>query len=71
MGFVGREEAIKTGIVVLHSFMYAINECSNHTQKYCGGGSGLPGQPGFTNYAYWKTLHAWVRNSYTIPLNSM
>jgi len=66
MGFIGKEEAIKTGIVVLHTFMYAINECANHTQKYCGGkygtpatGQGVPGQAGFNNYQYWKTLHAW------------
>lgn len=75
MGFIGKEEAIKTGIVVLHTFMYAINECANHTQKYCGGkygtnatGQGVPGQAGFNNYQYWKTLHAWVRNSCTTPL---
>ena len=59
MGLEGRAEAIKTGTVVLHSFMYAINECANHTANYCKGGSGVPGEPGFTNYAYWKTLHAW------------
>jgi hypothetical protein len=27
--FVGREQAIKKGTVVLHTFMYAINTCSS------------------------------------------
>lgn len=48
--FAGKEVAITKGIVVLNTFMYAINELANHTQIYCANAA-LSGK--------WKTLHAW------------